>query len=151
MKVILYKDQPNLGEEGDIKVVADGYARNYLIPKKIAVAFTKANQNSLEQKKAAIEKRKDEKRKNALSLKERLVEENITIKMPAGEKGRLFGSVTPSMIADEFQKSGISVEKKKIEITQPVKTVGNYTVLVKLYGGETADVKLVVEAAEANE
>lgn len=149
MKIILNQDVPNLGEEGDVKVVADGYARNFLIPKKFAVPYNKNNIYNLEQKKQAIEKRKEEKRKTALGLKERLADEQVVLEMSAGEKGKLFGAVTTAMIADELAKSGISVDKKKIDLPKAgVKTIGNYTVSIKLYGGNTADLKLEVKAAE---
>lgn len=149
MKIILSQDVANLGEEGDVKVVADGYARNFLIPKGMAVVCTKQNLNNLEQKKAAIDKRKDEKKKAALGLKERLAGENIEIIMPVGEKGRLFGAVTSQTIIDELAKLGISLEKKKVEVPEhAIKMVGNYTVKIKLYGGESADLKVEVKGAE---
>ena len=149
MKVILNQDIANLGEQGDVKVVADGYARNFLIPKKMAVPYTRANITNLEQKKLIIEKNREEKRKNALGIKERLQEEKLTLAMPAGEKGKLFGAVTSSNIADELAKLGIAVDKKKIDIPSPgIKTIGNYVVKIKLYGGNSADLKIDVEAAE---
>jgi len=149
MKIILNQDIANLGEEGDVKVVADGYARNFLIPKKMAVPYNKVNLTIFEQKKMAIEKRKEEKRKDALGLKDRLVSEELVLTMPAGEKGKLFGAVTASTIVEELTKMGLSVEKKRIEIPEnSIKLVGTYTVKVKLYGGEVADLKVTVNAAE---
>ena len=151
MKIILNQDIVNLGEEGDIKVVADGYARNYLIPNKLAVAYNKQNLNIFEQKKLSIEKRKDEKRKDAMSTKEKLASEEIVLSMPAGEKGKLFGAVTASTIMEELTKIGINIEKKRIEIPEnSIKLVGTYPVKVKLYGGEVADLKVTVNAAEQN-
>ena len=145
MKIILNQDISNLGEEGDVKVVADGYARNFLIPQKMAVPYNKANLNMFEQKKVAIEKRKDEKRKDAMGIKERLTGEELVISMPAGAKGKLFGAVTPATIVDELGKMGITVEKKKVEIPgNSLKVTGTYTVAVKLYGGEVADLKVTV-------
>lgn len=149
MKIILNQDVANLGEEGDVKVVADGYARNYLIPQNKALPYTKNNIVILEQKKKAIEQRKEEKRKTALGLKERLAEEKITLSMSVGDKGKLFGAVTTATIADELSKLGISVDKRKIDLpSQGIKVVGNYTVTIKLYGGNTAELKLEVLAAE---
>jgi large subunit ribosomal protein L9 len=149
MKIILNQDIANLGEEGDIKVVADGYARNFLFPQKMAVAYNKQNLNMFEQKKLAIEKRKEEKRKDAMGLKERLAGEEIVMTMPAGEKGKLFGAVTSSTISEELAKIGLTVEKRKIEVPEnSIKLVGTYTVKVKLYGGEVADLKVTVNAAE---
>lgn len=152
MKIILSQDVANLGEEGDIKVVADGYARNYLIPKGMAVVCTRENQNNLEQKKAAIEKRKEEKKKAALGLKERLAGENLEISMPVGEKGKLFGAVTSQTIVDELNKLGIALEKRKVDVPDhAIKTVGSYTVGVKLYGGETAEINVEVKGIEKEE
>ncbi len=149
MKIILNQDIANLGEEGDIKVVADGYARNFLFPKKMAVPYNKQNLNMFEQKKLAIEKRKEEKRKDAMSTKEKLAAQEIVITMPAGEKGKLFGAVTASTLVEELTKVGVSVEKKNIDIPEnSIKLVGTYTVKVKLYGGELADLKVTVNAAE---
>ena len=149
MKIILNQDIANLGEEGDIKVVADGYARNFLIPRKMAVTYNKQNLNMFEQKKLSIEKRKDEKRKDAMGMKEKLAQQDIIISMSAGEKGKLFGAVTASTIVEELTKLGMSVEKKNIDVPEhSIKLVGSYTVKVKLYGGETADLKVTVNAAE---
>lgn len=149
MKIILNQDVANLGDEGDIKVVADGYARNFLIPKKMAVTFNKQNLNIFEQKKLSIEKRKDEKRKDALGVIERLANEDLVLSMPAGDKGKLFGAVTSSTIVEELAKMGLTVEKKRIEVPEhSIKEVGTYTVVIKLYGGESANLKVTVNAAE---
>jgi len=149
MKVILKQDLSNLGEEGDVKVVADGYGRNYLIPKGIAVPYNKANVEIFNQKKNSIEAKKDAKRKEALSLKDRLAGEELKFAMPVGEKGKLFGAITSANIVEELAKLGITVERKKIDVPDhSIKVVGTYTVKIKLYGGETADLKVVVEASE---
>ncbi len=146
MKIILNQDISNLGEEGDVRVVADGYARNFLIPKKMAVPYNKANLNMFEQKKVAIEKRKEVKRKDAMSVKERLAGEELVISMPAGDKGKLFGAVTPATIVEELGKMGITVEKKKVEIPgNSLKLTGTSTVVIKLYGGEAAELKVTVK------
>ncbi len=147
MKIILTQDLSNLGEEGDIKVVANGYARNYLIPRKMAVPYNKASLNMFEQKKQAIEKKKEAKRKDAMGIRERLSSEELNIAMPAGEKGKLFGAVTSATIVEELGKLGITVEKKKVEIPgNSIKMVGNTAVTVRLYGGETASLKVNVTA-----
>ncbi len=146
MKIILSKDVQNLGEEGDIREVARGYARNYLIPQGLGVAYTKQNLALLEGRKKAIEQRKAEKRDRAKGLKERIEGLDITIQMTVGETGRLFGSVTNAMIAEELSKLGIEVERKRIEIPEhTIKTVGNFVVKVKLYGNEIASLKVTVE------
>ena len=152
MKVILKQELSNLGEEGDIKVVADGYGRNYLIPKGIAVSYTKANIEIFRQKKNTIEAKKETKRKEALSLKEKLAGEAITFTMPVGENGKLFGAITSANIVEELAKSGISVERKKIEVPEhSIKVVGDYIVKVKLYASESADLKVIVKADSASE
>jgi large subunit ribosomal protein L9 len=148
MKVILYQDVTGLGEEGDIKEVARGYARNFLLPKKLAVPHTKENLALLEHRRAAIEKRKDEKRQEALGLKERLEAEQITFSVPAGENGKLFGSVSSALVATELEKRGYQIEKKRIEIPDhTIRTTGTYKIRIRLYDKEEAIVKLVVEGA----
>jgi large subunit ribosomal protein L9 len=148
MKVILYQDVTGLGEEGDIKEVARGYARNFLLPKKLAVPHTKENLALLEHRRAAIEKRKDEKRQEALGLKERLEAEQITFCVPAGENGKLFGSVSSALVATELEKRGYQIEKKRIEIPDhTIRTTGTYKIRIRLYDKEEAIVKLVVEGA----
>jgi len=145
MKIILNEDVYNLGEEGDVCDVARGYARNYLFPKKLALPHTKENIANFESRRVAIEKRKEDKRQKALSLKERLEEKEVVIKMNAGQSGKLFGSVTSAMIADELQKDGIEVEKKKIDFkSHTIKMVGTYPVKVKLYDNNEAELKLKV-------
>lgn len=145
MKIILNKDVYNLGEEGDVCEVARGYARNYLFPKELALAYTRENIAKIENRRSAIEKRKEEKRNSALSLKERLDGKEITLKMNAGQGGKLFGSVTNAMIADELQKEGIEIERRKIEVaSNQIKMIGTYPVSVKLYENNDAQLKIKV-------
>lgn len=152
MKVILVQDVENLGEEGDVQDVADGYGRNYLIPKQFAVPYTKANQAMLESRRSAIEQRKDEKRKTALGLKQRLEEEEIVIQRPAGDSGKLFGSVTSAAVAEELERRGINVERKRIEIPEKnIKMIGTYPVRVKLYDNESAEIKIKIQPSESAE
>jgi large subunit ribosomal protein L9 len=149
MKVILNNDVNNLGEEGDVKEVADGYARNFLIPKGMVMPYSRQNLALIESRRATIEKRKEEKREHAKGAKERLEGEALTIKMTAGEKGKLFGSVTSQAIAEQLEKRGIDVERKKIDIEDgTIKTLGTHTVRVRLYGDEEAMLKVVVEPDE---
>jgi large subunit ribosomal protein L9 len=148
MKIILYKDVPNLGEEGDVKIVADGYARNYLIPKKFAVRYTKATEIELAQKQQAIVRRKEEKAKSAADMKTRIEGMKMELALAAGENGKLFGSVTTTAIADFLASQGVEIERKKIELPQGgVKTVGSHRIKVKLYGGEEAELDLEVSAS----
>lgn len=147
MKIILNQDVVNLGEEGDVVVVKDGYARNYLLPTGMAVMFNKTNQAIFASRTAAIEKRKSEKRSASASMREKLNKVVLTMVVSAGESGKLFGSVTSSMVQDALAKQGIEVERKKIEVpTHAIKMVGNYSVRVRLYEDESAEVKLVVES-----
>ena len=150
MKIILNQDVHNLGEEGDVVVVKDGYARNYLLPKGFAVLHNKANQALFASRAAAIEKRKEEKRKAAAGLKDRLDEMTLTLAVSAGDSGKLFGSVTNSMIQEALAKEGIEVERKRIEVaSHTIKMVGSYSIKVRLYEGESAHVKIEVVSENA--
>ncbi len=145
MKIILNQDVYNLGEEGDVCVVANGYARNFLIPQKLASIFNKQNSAIFESRKVAIEKRKEEKRLASAGLKEKIESITLELKVSSGDTGKLFGSVTNAKIAEELKKSGVIVERKKIELPgHTIKMVGEFVAKVKLYGNETADLKIVV-------
>ncbi|TVQ37828.1 MAG: 50S ribosomal protein L9 [Spirochaetaceae bacterium] len=147
MKVILNRDVPNLGEEGDICEVARGYARNYLIPRNMVLMHNRQNVAIIEGRRAAIEQRKTQKRKDASSIKERIENEELSIRMAAGERGKLFGSVTTATIVDELEKLGISVERRRLEIADgTIKSVGIHTVRVRLYGDEEAILTVRVES-----
>ncbi len=148
MKVILNQDVVGLGEEGDIRDVASGYARNFLLPKKLALPHTPANLASLAKRRTAIEHRREEKRTEALGLKERLEAEEIKFTMPAGENGKLFGSVNNTLVAAELEKRGYQIDKRRIELTDhAIRMVGSFKARVKLYDKEEAVLKLVVEAS----
>ena len=150
MKVILNKDISNLGEEGDVIEVKRGYARNYLIPQELVMPYNEQNLAVLETHRASIEKRKEEKRRNALDLKERLETEAVNITVSAGKNGKLFGSVSNATIAEALSKLGIDIEKKRIQVPDTtIKTVGNYVVEIKLYGDQSAQVKVKVAAQNA--
>jgi len=149
MKIILNQDVVGLGEEGDIREVANGYARNFLLPRKLAVQHTRQNLAQFTSRKSAIEGRKDEKRKEAMGLKERLETEELQFSMPAGESGKLFGSVTNALIGAELEKRGYALERRRIEVPEHhIRQTGSFTVKVKLYGNEEAALKVVVEAAK---
>ena len=148
MKIILNQDVVGLGEEGDIREVADGYGRNYLLPRKLAVAHSRQNLAQFTSRKSAIEGRKDEKRKEAMGLKERLEAEEILFSMPAGESGKLFGSVNNALVGAELEKRGFTIEKRRIEVPEHhIRQTGAFTVRIKLYGNEEAALKVVVEAS----
>lgn len=147
MKIILNQDVVNLGEEGDVVVVKDGYARNYLLPTGAAVLYNKTNAAIFASRAAQIEKRKAEKRALSASLKEKLDGTVVNLVVTAGESGKLFGSITAAMVQEALSKQGIEVERKKIEVaTHAIKMVGTYSVVVHLYENEVSHVKLVVES-----
>lgn len=147
MKVILNSDVANLGEEGDILEVSNGYARNYLLPQGLVLEYNKRNLAKIEERREVIEKRKTTKRTEAMSVKERLESEDLTIAMTAGRNGKLFGSVTSATIAEHLSARGIDVERKKIEVPdKSIKATGNYKVRIRLYGGAEAVLTVRVDA-----
>ena len=149
MKVILNKDHPNLGEEGDVKEVAKGYARNYLFPRGIALPYTQRMIKLIEGRRSEIESRKDQKRLDARSLKEKLDSIELSITMPAGANGRLYGAVTNQTISDELSKIGFQIERKRIELAgNSFKSVGKYKAVVKLYESQSAEISIVIIAQE---
>jgi large subunit ribosomal protein L9 len=149
MKVILNQDVASLGEEGDVKDVAAGYARNYLLPKRLVMPYNAASLAELESRRAAIEARKEQKRKEAQSTRERLENEEIVVKMTAGERGRLFGSVTSATVVEHLESLGVTVDRKHVDIPGgTIKELGNFTVGVRLYGEEEARLKVRVEPDE---
>lgn len=152
MKVILNVDVKHLGEEGDVKNVANGYARNFLFPRNLAVPYNDATVAIFEAKKAEIEARKEQKRKDSASLKEKLEGLELELVMPAGANGKLFGSVTNSVVADALAKLGYEIERKRVEIAgSAIKAVGSYKVTVKLYEAQTAEVKVNVKPQETED
>ena len=149
MKVILNKDLATLGEEGDVKDVAKGYARNYLFPRGIALPFTPGMIKLIEGRKAEIEARKEQKRLDARGIKEKLDALEISITMPAGANGKLYGAVTNQTIADELAKNGFQIERKRIEITgNGIKSIGKYKAAIKLYENQSAEVSFTILAQE---
>ena len=151
MKIILNQDVPNLGEEGDVCVVKDGYARNYLLPTGAAVLYNNENLSIFKSRAAAIEKKKVAKREASASLKEKLDAVTLKLVVSASDSGRLFGSVTSLMIQEELAKLGFSIERKRIEVaSHTIKQVGMYSARIHLYENESSVIKLdvVSEAAE---
>lgn len=152
MKVILNRDVASLGEEGDIKEVAPGYARNYLLPQGMVLEYNDRNLAQLEQRQADIAARKQAKREAAKDVKAKLESEPLTITMSAGENGRLFGAVTTATIADALGSRGLDIERKRIELPEAtLKSVGNYKVKIRLYGDEEATIALQVAATGVTE
>ncbi|MBO4409782.1 MAG: 50S ribosomal protein L9 [Spirochaetales bacterium] len=145
MKIILNQDVPNLGEEGDVCVVKDGYARNYLLPTGAAVLYNNENLAIFKSRAAAIEKRKVAKRQASASLKEKLDDLTLKLVVSASESGRLFGSVTSLMVQEELAKLGFEIERKRIEVaSHTIKQVGIYSARVHLYENESSVIKLDV-------
>ena len=149
MKVILNEDVKHVGELGDVKNVANGYARNYLFPRGLALPCTKETLALFENRKAEIEARKEQKRKDSLSLKEKLEALTVELSMPAGANGKLYGAVTNLTVADFYAKNGFEIERKRIEVPGlTLKNVGTYAIKVHLYESTVAEVKLVIKAQE---
>ncbi len=146
MKVILLQDVKGQGKKGDVVDVNDGYARNFLLARKLAQEATAANLNSITIKKQAEAYHKDMEKKAALELKEQLKELTVTVAIKTGENGRVFGSVTTKEIADALAQMGYEIDKKKIVLKEPIKNVGNYEMDVKLYPEITARLSVRVDS-----
>ena len=147
MQVILLEDVKGLGKKGNVIKVSDGHARNYLIPKKLAIQATDANLKVLEKKNAALAAEKEQEKEDALELKKKIESAGpVIIKTKAGDGGRLFGAVTSKDIADAFEAAyGIALDKKKIVIKETIKQVGDYKAELKLYPEISAMLKLRIE------
>ena len=146
MKVILLEDVKGSGKTGDVVKVSDGYARNLLIPKGLAVEATPQNIKQLEKKKAAEEKKFKEDKARAQEMAEKLLKEGIVIKTKAGENGKIFGSITSKDIADALNALGYDIDKKKILLDAPIKTTGVTEVMIKLFTEVTGKVKINIVA-----
>ena len=144
MKVILLEDVRGSGKSGDVVNVADGYARNRLIPRGLAVEATPQNVKQLEKKKEAIAKKFAEDKAAALEMKKKLEEITIEVKTKAGKNGKVFGSVTSADIAEALQAQGFDVDKKKIQLDSPIKATGTTDVNVKLFTEVSGKVKVNV-------
>jgi len=149
MKVILNKDLATLGEEGDVKEVAKGYARNYLFPRGIALPYTPRMIKIIEGRRAEIEQRKEQKRLDARGLKEKLDSFELSLTMPAGANGKLYGAVTNQTIADELARNGFQIERKRIELAgNGFKSVGKYKANIRLYENQSAEITITIIAQE---
>jgi len=149
MKVVLNRDLSTLGEEGDVKDVARGYARNYLFPRGIALPYTPQTIRLFEARKGEIEARKALKRSDATGLKERLENVEIAVTMPVGANGKLYGAVTTQTVADELAKQGFDVDRRKIDLAAvSIKAVGKYKATVRLYENSKAEIQITVIGQE---
>lgn len=144
MDIILKTTIDTLGEEGDIVKVKDGYGRNYLIPRQKAVLATKGNLAKFEQQKAAIEARKKRQRQESEALAQKIGGATVTIEQHTGEEDKLYGSVTSADIAAKLAELGIEVDKKKILLDEPIKTLGTTLVPVKIGYQMTAEIKVEI-------
>lgn len=147
MKVILQQDVKKLGKKGDVLEVSEGYARNFLLPQKLAVEATNQNLNVVTQQKAAEKHRLQQQLAEAKQLKEKLDQLAVTIAVKTGDGGKVFGSVTAKDVADALKNQHkIDVDKRKIECKEAMKAVGTFTVAVKLYPEVTAALKVQITA-----
>ena len=143
MKIVLRKEMENIGEVDAVAKVSDGYARNYLLPRGIAVVATPAELAAAEKRKAKREKKLEAKRSEFEQLAQQLNDLELEIPVDAGEGGKLFGSVTAEDVALAVrEKSGLDLDKKKIELSENLKMVGEYTVTVKIYKEISAQLKI---------
>jgi large subunit ribosomal protein L9 len=149
MEVILREHVDNLGRRGDVVKVAEGYARNYLLPRKLALAVTQANKRQVERERAAAEVRDAEERSGAEALAQRMGQVDIEIARRVGEKDTMYGSVTTADIAQALLAKGFEVEKRKIALPDAIKSVGEHTVPVKIHRDVTAQVKIRVVPAKS--
>jgi large subunit ribosomal protein L9 len=145
VKVILKKDWPKLGKKGELKEVAEGYARNMLFPRGLAEEATPQKLREMQHQEAQAQIKNQRLETESRARAAALDQQTIVFNLPAGEGGRLFGSVTSSDIADALQKMGLPVDKKKINLTEPIKTIGRHEVIVKLHRGIKATVVVQVE------
>jgi len=151
MEVILRREVDGLGLEGDIVDVAKGYARNYLIPKGAAVEASPQNIKDLESRHKKIEARKSRDKDEAQKVKERIEELELSFTVKAGEEGKLYGSITTMDIASELEKQGVAIDRKKIVMDRPIKSLGEFVCPVKLHPEVTASLKVTVVAEKEEE
>ncbi len=145
MKVILLQDVKNLGQEGEVKDVADGYARNFLIPRGLVIEATKAALQENKEEKRRIKNQKQREKEQAETLKAKIDGKQIEIKAKAGTGDRLFGAVTARDIAEGLEKQlKVKVDRRKIELKEPLKTLGEHAVTIKLYPSIPAEIKVLV-------
>jgi large subunit ribosomal protein L9 len=149
MEVILRETIDNLGRAGQVVKVADGYARNYLLPRKLAYPATEGNRKVIEFERQSLLRKEAKQKEDAEKLLQMLEKVEITIRRKVGEQNMLYGSVTNADVADELEKKGFQIEKRKIHMEDHIKEIGEYSIPVRLFKDVTAHVKLtVVQEAE---
>lgn len=144
MKVILRQDYEPLGKIGDVVEVKDGYARNFLIPKKIVYPATPGSLKAVEEERKRLQAKLQRERKSAELLATELEKVSVTIPVEVGEEDRIHGTVTTQMIADVLMEKGYEIDKRKIELDEQIKTLGIYTAKIKLHPEVTAQIKVWV-------
>jgi large subunit ribosomal protein L9 len=144
MRIILKQDDENLGDAGQIISVKDGFARNYLIPRGVAYEATNANLKRFEEEKKHLLLKSEKEKKQSEMLAEKLEKVSCTISVAVGEEDKLFGSVTSQDIADALQEKGIELDKRKIQLEEPIKSLGIYTIPTRLHPEVNANVKVWV-------
>lgn len=147
MKVILTQDVKSQGIKGQVIEVSDGYARNYLLPQGLAEEASKTKLKEIQEKNLRDAKKKDKEKEDAEKIKAKLHEQILEIKVKTGGNDRLFGAVTSKEIAESIQdKFGIKIDKKKIEMVEAIKHLGEYTVKIKIYPSVQAELSLIIKA-----
>lgn len=145
MKVILVQDVKNLGKKGDVVNVADGYARNFLFPRNLAIEASPGNIARLEQEKKAMENKKEKEKREAVELAKKIEKCTVTLKVKTGEQGKLYGSINTKDIAEGLKSQfNIDIDKRKIVLKEPIKSLGSYEVEVKIHPEVDAKFKLRV-------
>ena len=145
MKVILTKDVEPLGKSGDLKEVAEGYARNFLLPRRLAVPATGGAYRAWQHDVANREEKRNREREEAEIAAQRIGSTTLTMGVKVGEGGKLYGSITTKDIADALGRRGITVDRHKIDLDEPLKMLGTYKVAIKVYPGLTPEVTIAVE------
>jgi large subunit ribosomal protein L9 len=149
MEVILKEDVNNLGHRGDVVKVADGYGRNYLLPKKLAMEATAANKAVIEQMKSSAIRRSAKEKSEAEALVVQLNAVALVFERKVGENDHLFGSVTSADIAQQLESKGFNIDRRKVQLEEPLKQVGEFHIPVKLHREVTAHVSVTVKGDEA--
>jgi len=149
MKIILFEDVPRVGKTGAVVKVADGFFRNYLFPRKMAVEATPENMKLLEHKKKTLEKVSVQEKNEAEELAKKLAEITIRVRLKAGENDRLFGSVTSAELAEKLKEAGYDVDRKKIHLIDPIRSLGEFPVEIKLHPEVPAKITVIVEKDES--
>ncbi len=151
MEVILKEDVAKLGSRGDVVKVAEGYGRNYLLPKKLAIEATPANRAVIEQMKAAAVRRLAREKGDAETLAKQFAGVEVTFTRKSGEHDQLFGSVTSADIARELEHKGFNIDRRKIQLDEPLKTLGEFNVSLKLHRDVIVPVKVAIQKEAAAE